>query len=195
MLEPGSRSRKQIYALTLILTFIYCGVKISQEEESKHNGGTAYVRSEELGDFTNDQDASGKPVVVNTFIFEGGTRSAFLRAKDIIASTRNSRLSLSSAPTLRFVGKTKLIDRLGRETIEPVLMFEFDMADVKQANLDNLGTSGLMRLAYGVEVLHPAIKNDLLEVCDDSADLAKSVFCRNAAVSLYEHHWLQLPAE
>lgn len=140
-----------------------------------------FVTDKGLGTLSYVAD-DGKNYAINTFTVGGAfigstSTTALWHAQDFLERMQSSKFSLGSPDCVRFVAKTKLVDRFGHESVAPVLQFDFDMSDVRQTQFENLDATGMMRLATKTRVLSTALNRDVVELCQSTPQGFLMGFC------------------
>ncbi|MFH7043514.1 hypothetical protein ABT392_14525 [Paucibacter sp. JuS9] len=149
-----------------------------------------FAAQKNMGTLSYSADEAGKPVLVNTFTVARGTYEAMDHAKNFLSGLQEAHLHVVDGKVVRFVAQTPLVDRLGHETSAPVLQFEFDLQEMQTANYKNLGALSMARQVKDVEVLHPAITEDIVQFCNEIPQQVKVSFCFLSAFSLVQKHWV-----
>ena len=186
--KPTPPVRKSILIVASI-TFAAAAVFLFSEEERPKTFEESVI-AERLGRVSYQSQEGEKPILVNTFKADWGSYEALRHAQKLLSVINDGKFTVQNAGTVRFVALATLTDRLGHETVEPTLQFEFNLDEMRTANLANLSESGLMRLVTAGEVLHPAAGPDIVKVCSAATNPLGTPFCVKMGYSLLKNDWV-----
>lgn len=136
------------------------------------NGSTKTLKIEMTPDSTGYDDSS--------FFF-----MAAQEVKEILAKI-TKHFPNQSQEQVEFVFSTKLVDRYGNGSDQPIIKLTFDMADIKKINFDSVNFTNLDLLGF-VKIAkfpHPAGRKIVDTYCHDESNYKHStVFCTVISLS------------